>query len=55
MKRHLDELLERLRALQEEIDAEWAAHERYPRFLDYGDAESFRQGLRRLRRQYEKD
>lgn len=32
-----------------------AAHERYPRFFDYGDAEAFRQGLKRLRRQYEKD
>ncbi|MCX8017418.1 MAG: hypothetical protein N2690_05920 [Rhodocyclaceae bacterium] len=31
------------------------AHERYPEFFDYGDAESFRQGLERLRRQYEKD
>lgn len=30
-----------------------AAHDRYPRFFDYGDAESFRQGLARLRRQYE--
>ncbi len=30
-----------------------AAHERYPRFFDYGDAEAFRQGLARLRRQYE--
>ena len=30
-----------------------AAHERYPRFFDYGDAESFRQGLNRLRRQYD--
>src|SRR5574343_1485854 len=29
-----------------------AAHERYPRFFDYGDAESFRQGLGRLRKQY---
>ncbi|MBL8485999.1 MAG: hypothetical protein JNK22_02725 [Rhodocyclaceae bacterium] len=29
-----------------------AAHDRYPRFFDYGDAESFRQGLERLRRQY---
>lgn len=28
-----------------------AAHERYPRFFDYGDAEAFRQGLARLRRQ----
>lgn len=30
-----------------------AAHERYPQFFDYGDAEAFRQGLERLRRQYE--
>lgn len=30
-----------------------AAHERYPRFFDYGDAEAFRQGLQRLRRQYD--
>ena len=29
------------------------AHERYPQFFDYGDAEAFRQGLERLRRQYE--
>ncbi len=29
------------------------AHERYPRFFDYGDAEAFRQGLARLRKQYE--
>ncbi len=29
-----------------------AAHERYPRFFDYGDAESYRRGLARLRRQY---
>lgn len=28
-----------------------AAHERYPRFFEYGDAEAFRQGLARLRRQ----
>ena len=33
-----------------------AAHERYPKFFDYGDAEAFRQGLGRLRKQYgEKD
>jgi hypothetical protein len=31
------------------------AHERYPQFFDYGDAEAFRQGLQRLRRQYERD
>ncbi|MCK6407459.1 MAG: DUF4407 domain-containing protein [Rhodocyclaceae bacterium] len=30
-----------------------AAHERYPHFFDYGDAEAFRQGLNRLRRQYD--
>lgn len=30
-----------------------AAHERYPRFFDYGDAEAYRQGLARLRRQFE--
>ena len=30
-----------------------AAHERYPRFFDYGDAEAFQQGLARLRRQYD--
>lgn len=29
-----------------------AAHERYPQFFDYGDAEAYRQGLERLRRQY---
>jgi hypothetical protein len=29
------------------------AHGRYPRFFDHGDAEAFRQGLARLRRQYE--
>ena len=28
------------------------AHERYPRFLEFGDAESFRQGLERLRQDY---
>lgn len=27
-------------------------HERYPRFLEFGDAESYRQGLDRLRRDY---
>lgn len=32
-----------------------AAHERYPRFFDYGDAAGYRQGLENLRRQYEKD
>ncbi|MDX9994850.1 MAG: hypothetical protein RBS28_05960 [Rhodocyclaceae bacterium] len=30
-----------------------AAHERYPQFFDYGDAEAYRQGLERLRRQYD--
>ncbi|MDD2885700.1 MAG: hypothetical protein PHT48_11730 [Dechloromonas sp.] len=30
-----------------------AAHDRYPKFFDYGDAEAFRQGLQRLRRQYD--
>lgn len=29
-----------------------AAHERYPAFFDYGDAEAFQQGLERIRRQY---
>lgn len=29
------------------------AHDRYPRFFDYGDGEAFRQGLNRLRRQYD--
>lgn len=27
-------------------------HDRYPQFFDYGDAETFRQGLARLRQQY---
>ncbi len=30
-----------------------AAHERYPDFFDYGDAEAYRQGLERLRQTYE--
>lgn len=30
-----------------------APHERYPQFFDYGDAEAYRLGLERLRRQYE--
>ena len=30
-----------------------AAHEHYPKFFDYGDAEAFQQGLERLRRQYD--
>jgi hypothetical protein len=29
-----------------------AAHERYPGFFEYGDAEAFRRGLERLREQY---
>lgn len=29
------------------------AHERYPKFFDHGDAEAYRQGLKRLRRQYD--
>lgn len=32
-----------------------AAHDRYPKFFDYGDAEAFQQGLKRLRRQYDED
>lgn len=28
------------------------AHDRYPGFFEYGDAEAYRQGLNRLRRQY---
>ena len=32
-----------------------AAHERYPKFFDHGDAEAFRQGLNRLRRQFLED
>lgn len=31
------------------------AHARYPYFFEHGDAEAFRQGLARLRRQYEED
>ena len=30
-----------------------AAHDRYPKFFDYGDAEAFQQGLNRLRKQYD--
>jgi hypothetical protein len=30
-----------------------AAHEHYPEFADFGDAEAYQQGLNRLRRQYE--
>ena len=29
-----------------------AAHDRYPNFFDHGDAEAYRQGLNRLRKQY---
>jgi len=32
-----------------------AAHGRYPRFFEYGDAESYRKGLERLRKEFEKD
>jgi hypothetical protein len=28
------------------------AHDRYPRFLEFGDAESYRQGIERLRTDY---
>lgn len=31
------------------------AHDRYPAFFDYGDAEAFQQGLNRLRRQYDEE
>ncbi|KAB0666863.1 hypothetical protein F6V25_05460 [Oryzomonas japonica] len=31
-----------------------AAHDRYPRFFEYGDAESYRKGLERLRKEFEK-
>ena len=31
------------------------AHDRYPDFFEFGDAESFRQGLERLRAQYARD
>jgi len=31
------------------------AHERYPLFFEHGDAEAFRQGLERLRQQYQDD
>ena len=27
-----------------------AAHERYPRFFEFGDAQAYREGLERLRR-----
>ena len=29
------------------------AHSRYPRFFEYGDAESYRKGLERLQKEYE--
>ncbi|OGT97945.1 MAG: hypothetical protein A2079_05505 [Geobacteraceae bacterium GWC2_48_7] len=32
-----------------------AAHNSYPRFFEYGDAESYRKGLERLRKEYTKD
>jgi len=32
-----------------------SAHERYPAFFDHGDAVAYRQGLERLRRQYESE
>jgi hypothetical protein len=32
-----------------------ASHDRYPDFFEYGDAEAYRQGLNRLRRQYQED
>jgi hypothetical protein len=32
-----------------------AAHNRYPRFFEYGDAESYRKGLERLRKEIEKE
>lgn len=31
------------------------AHERYPQFFDHGDGEAWRQGLTRLRKQYQDD
>jgi len=30
-----------------------STHDRYPRFFEYGDAESYRKGLERLRKEYE--
>jgi len=30
-----------------------AAHDRYPKFFDHGDAQAFQQGLNRLRKQYD--
>lgn len=32
-----------------------ATHDRYPRFFEYGDAESYRLGLERLRAEFEKE
>jgi hypothetical protein len=32
-----------------------AAHDLYPKFFEYGDAETFRKGLERLRNEYEKE
>jgi hypothetical protein len=32
-----------------------AAHERYPRFFDHGDAESYAKGLERLRKEFGED
>jgi len=32
-----------------------AAHERYPHFFEFGDAQAYREGLERLRRRYEDD
>ncbi|MFC5301347.1 hypothetical protein [Azospira restricta] len=32
-----------------------AAHDHYPKFFDHGDAEAYRQGLERLRKQYPGD
>lgn len=32
-----------------------AAHDRYPRFFEYGNAESYRKGLERLRKEFEKE
>jgi len=31
------------------------SHDRYPRFLEFGDAESYRQGIERLRHDYARD
>jgi hypothetical protein len=31
------------------------AHDRYPRFMEFGDAESYRQGIERLRHDYARD